>query len=92
MRIWTDCSGSVITTELALVASMVVAGVAAGMATLTDALNSEMADLSNAIESIDQSYVYGGIQSPDARTAGSGFIDYQPPLTVAQPTCTVFGE
>ena len=92
MNLWNDCSGGVITTELAVVTSMVVAGVTAGLANLTAVMNAELNDVASAIQNVNQSYGYTGIQSYDAYTAGSGFVDQRDVELFMAPSCTLVGE
>ena len=92
MRIWTDCSGGVITTELTLVTSMIVAGITAGLANLGTAVQSELNDLASAVQTVNQSYAYTGVTSPDARTAGSGFVDYRDSEVSASPVCLIVAD
>lgn len=91
MRIWNDCSGGVFTTELILVTSMVVAGVATGLANYRNAIQSELADLASGVQSINQSFAFTGIRGPNKRTAGSQYVDYRD-IEVIRPTCIQYAE
>jgi Flp pilus assembly pilin Flp len=72
---WSDENGVIISAEMILVLSIVVIAVVAGLATLRDAVVTELADVGGAIGSQDQSFVYSGVVSHSAATAGSTFAD-----------------
>ncbi len=59
-RFWTDQVGAIVSGEIALIATVAVTGVMAGMVTMRDAVNSELEDLAGAFTSLDQSYAYSG--------------------------------
>lgn len=69
--------GFLISTEITLLSSMLVAGVTVGMATLRDSTLAEMNDVSEAIGSLDQSFSFSGVRNRHgtAYAAGSGFRD-----------------
>jgi Flp pilus assembly pilin Flp len=72
---WNDENGVIISAEMILVLSIVVIAVVAGLATLRDAIVTELADVGAAIGSQDQSFVYTGVVAHSAATAGSSFTD-----------------
>jgi hypothetical protein len=74
-RLWSDQSGFVISSELILVATILVIGMIAGLATVRDQVVTELADIAAAISDLDQSYSFGNIVSPSASTNGSNFVD-----------------
>lgn len=76
-NLWTDESGSIITSELVLVSTILVVGLVSSLTAMRDAFIAEMTDLTAGIASIDQSFAIGGTQSLDgsAYTAGSLFVD-----------------
>ena len=75
MRLWRDEVGFVVSTELILIATIVVIGLITGLTTVRDAVVHELADVADAVSEIDQSYEWGGITAHCARTAGSQFRD-----------------
>jgi Flp pilus assembly pilin Flp len=75
LSLWRDECGAIYSTELLLVTSVVIAGLASGLTSFRDAVNSEFTDIAAAVQELNQSYLYGGIRSPRARTAGSDFVD-----------------
>ena len=82
-KLFNDEVGFVISAELILVLTIAVLGMVVGLASVRDAINSELVDLSNAFGAIDQSYnVVGntkfkvaGTVPGHASVAGFGFID-----------------
>jgi hypothetical protein len=75
MRLWRDDAGFVVSTELVLVATILVIGVTIGQATLRDAVIAELADTSGAINDINQSYSYSTITGHSSSVSGSLFDD-----------------
>lgn len=74
-RILRDDAGFVVSTELVLVSTLLVIGVLIGQATLRDAVISELADTSEAINEMNQAYSYSGMTGHGASVAGSSFTD-----------------
>ena len=91
-RIWNDCDGGVVSTELLMVTSVLVAGLASGLTTVRDAVNNEMADIATSVQSLNQSFGYVGVQSPSTQTAGSEYLDRREAITPIAPTCIVMQE
>ena len=74
-RLWTDEAGFVVSTELVLVATILVIGMVVGLATVRDAVVTELADVAAAIGSVSQSYVWDEVTGHSSATAGSEFQD-----------------
>ena len=83
-KFFNDEAGFVISAELVLVLTIAVLGMVVGLASVRDAINAELVDLSNAFGAIDQSYnvvgnlktrVHGDITPVHARVAAFGFND-----------------
>lgn len=74
-RFWNDQNGAVVSSELALVGTVVVIGMVTGLANLRDTVTSELADTAQAIGGINQSYQVQGISSPSASVGSSQFVD-----------------
>jgi Flp pilus assembly pilin Flp len=74
-QLWADEAGFVVSTELVLVATILVIGMVVGLATVRDAVVQELADVGAAIGSINQSYVYSEVSGHSAATAGSEYQD-----------------
>ena len=74
-NLWNDEAGFIISAELVLIATILVIGMIAGLASARDAAITELADLGGAIGSANQSFVFGGAVGHNSNTAGSGFAD-----------------
>jgi hypothetical protein len=72
---WNDEAGAIISAELVLVLTIAVIGMVVGLASVRDAVVTELGDVGQAIANIDQSYTYTGIVGHSSATAGSGFAD-----------------
>lgn len=70
-----DEAGFVISTELMLVATILVIGLIVGQATLRDQVVTELADVADAISAVDQSYQISDITGHSSSTAGTIFDD-----------------
>lgn len=83
LELWNDDAGFIISSELVLVATILVVGLIVGLSEVQHAVVGELNDVSEAIGSLNQSYAYSGFSKVDlaciqhARTAGSIFIDHQ---------------
>jgi hypothetical protein len=74
--------GFILTTELILIATILVIGMVVGMVTIRDAVTAEAEDVAEAIGSLNQSYSTNGIQQGNnggipAYVIGSIYEDYQ---------------
>jgi hypothetical protein len=77
-RLWADEAGFVVSTELVLVATVLVIGLIVGLTELRNQVVQELGDVAMAIGNINQSYVYDGIMKEGVgETAGSMFHDYE---------------
>lgn len=75
-RLWQEESGAILSSELLLVSTLLVVGMVAGLDAARNAVLTEMADVSAAIGTMNQSFSIGGTFSEaGASTAGSQFID-----------------
>ena len=74
-KLWMDEGGATISAELALVGTILVIGVVVGLSAVQDAVNTELADLGQAIGNLDQSYSTGGVSGHHAATSSSAYAD-----------------
>jgi len=74
-RLWSDEAGFVISSELVLIATVLVIGLLTGLATVREAVVQELGDVANAIGIVDQSYSYSAVTSHNSSTAGSSLAD-----------------
>lgn len=90
-QIWNDCEGGVLSTELLLVTSVLVAGLSTGLTSVRDAVIGEFADVANSVQSLNQSFLYYGPKGPSAMTSGSDYADRYDPISTAH-SCIVLDE
>ncbi len=74
-KLWNDEAGFVVSSELVLIATILVIGMITGLVTVRDQVVQELADVAGAMSDIDQSYAYTGVNAHNAATAGSDFLD-----------------
>ena len=74
-KLWMDEAGFIVSSELVLLATIVVIGIIAGMTTVRDQVVTELGDVADAISEVDQTYSYSGVVGHSASTAGSSFND-----------------
>ena len=84
-KFWNDESGFIVSSELILIATIMVIGLIAGMVEIQYAVVGELNDISEAIGSLNQSFsftgftgtkVIGGVTSVKSQTFGSIFVDH----------------
>ena len=85
-NLWTDDAGAIIAAEYLFVATILVIGIIVGLASVRDAINTELAELANAYLALSQGYVLSGQSGCCSATDGSQAIDT--PSLVAEPICT----
>lgn len=59
--LWRDECGFILSTELLMIATIVVVGLMAGFVVLRDAALGELADVAGAVGGLNQSYCYPGV-------------------------------
>lgn len=74
-QLWNDENGFVVSTELVLIATVLVLGMIVGLTTLRDQVIAELADVAAAFSNSNQSYSFSGITGHSSSTAGSVFDD-----------------
>ncbi|MCC9605431.1 hypothetical protein LOC68_22985 [Blastopirellula sp. JC732] len=74
-RLWNDEAGFIVSTELILIATIVVIGLIVGLAAVRDAVTAELSDVAGAIQEMDQSYVFYSVRGHSAAVSGSGYAD-----------------
>jgi hypothetical protein len=75
LKLWKDDAGAIISAEFLFVATILVIGLIVGLATVRDALNTELAELANAFLALSQGYIISGQSGCCAATDGSQAID-----------------
>lgn len=74
-QFWKDEEGFVVSSELILIATILVIGLITGLTTIRDQVVQELGDVADAVSEINQSYSYAGITAHSATTAQSVFLD-----------------
>lgn len=73
--LWSDEAGFVISSELILIAALIVVGLLVGLATVRDQVVQELADSADAISELQQDYQWSGTAGHTSSAAGSLFND-----------------
>lgn len=73
--LWNDEVGFIISSELILIATILVIGMIVGLTTVRDQVVQELADIASAFSDVTQSYSYTGVTGHTSSTAGSNFND-----------------
>lgn len=79
--LWNDDAGIILSSELILIATILVIGLIVGLVELQCAVVGELSDIGDAVGNLDQSYVISGIVSKKSTggikgyTAGSQYWD-----------------
>jgi len=68
---WNDEAGFVVSTELALVATILVIGMVVGLTSIRDQVVQELADIAGMVSQLNQSYSFSAITGHHSSTAGS---------------------
>jgi Flp pilus assembly pilin Flp len=74
-QLWQDEAGFVMSSELVLIATIMVIGIIAGQTAVRDAVVGELADVAAAIGDVNQSYSFGAVTGHCSSTSGSIFMD-----------------
>ena len=74
-KLWLDDAGFIASTELVLVATLLVIGVTVGHTTLRDAVVAELADTAEALQTPNQSYSYSNATGHSSSISGTFFTD-----------------
>ena len=74
-QLWNDDAGFIVSVELVLIATIAVIGLIAGMTAARDAVVSELSDVAGAVQDLNQSYTYTGVDGHSALTDGSDYVD-----------------
>jgi hypothetical protein len=75
--LWKDEGGAVLSAELIMIMTLLLAATAVGISTLRNALVTELADVAAAIGSLNQSYTVGGITGHHSGASAQAYSDAQ---------------
>lgn len=70
-----DEAGFIVSIELILISTIAVLGILVGLASMRDAVVSELSDVAGAVQDLNQSYAFFGVIGHASSTAGSDFVD-----------------
>lgn len=73
--LWADEAGFIVSSELVLVATILVIAMVVGLQTVRDAVLQELGDVGAAIAAISQDYSYGGATGHCSAVNGSVYMD-----------------
>jgi Flp pilus assembly pilin Flp len=74
-QLWVDENGFVVSTELALIATILVIGMVVGLTSIRDQVVQELADIAGMVSQLNQSYSFSAITGHHSSTAGSYGVD-----------------
>jgi Flp pilus assembly pilin Flp len=99
---WNDETGFIVSAELILIATILVIGLIVGLTEVQAAVVSELNDVSCAIGSLNQSYVFYGFTGCKGTTTGSIYHDFPDSCdncavdlcasNIALPECGIIGN
>jgi hypothetical protein len=75
LRLWSDEAGFVISSELILIAAILVMGLLTGLATIRDQIVQELGDVADAVSELQQDFQWSGTTGHSSTVAGSIFTD-----------------
>jgi len=84
-NLWKDDAGAILAAEYLFIATILVIGIIVGLASVRDAVVSELAELANAYLALSQGYTISGQSGCCSATDGSQAIDT--PALVPDPVC-----
>src|SRR3954462_12928000 len=85
VSMWSDDRGALIASEFLFVATILVIGIIVGLASVRDAVNTELSERANSILALSQGYSTRGQEGCGSGTAGSQAMDT--PALVPGPLC-----
>jgi Flp pilus assembly pilin Flp len=74
-RFWSDDRGAIIAAEYLFVVTILIIGTMVGLASVREAINTELAEVANALLALSQGYTIQGSTTPNATIEGSTAID-----------------
>jgi len=74
-RLWEDQNGFIVSSELVLLASVILIPLLVGMQTVRDSVVQELGDVGQGVGNLVQSYWYAGVAGHHSYASGSQFVD-----------------
>lgn len=75
LRCWKDDCGALLSSEFLFVSTILVIGVVVGLASVRDALNTELTEIGNALLALSQGYSVQGVSTSTTFVDGSEAFD-----------------
>jgi len=73
--LWSDDRAFVVSSELVLIATIMVIGMVVGLVTVRDQVVQELADVAAAVSRTEQAFSFSGVTGHSSSLAGSAFDD-----------------
>ena len=73
-RVWKDEAGFVVSTELVLIATILVIAMVVGLATVRNHVVQELGDVALAIGNLNQSFMWTGVEGRQGSSGASGSV------------------
>lgn len=73
--LWKDDAGFVVSSELVLIATIVVLSLVVGLSEVANGVNEELEDVGSAVGSMNQTLRYSGFAGHKGAISGSHFVD-----------------
>jgi Flp pilus assembly pilin Flp len=89
-RLWNEDEGAIVASEYLLVVTILVIGIIVGLASLREAINTELAELGNAFLALSQGYSFSGEANGTGSVDGSEAFDTPGLLQEISPTPPAF--
>jgi len=91
-RLWKEEAGAIVSSELVLIATLLVIGVVTGLSSVRTAVVTELGDVADAIGTINQSFSFGGTTGHHSATSASAFTDTPDACDDVGQNCTQTGN
>ncbi|MBX3413422.1 MAG: hypothetical protein KF708_12100 [Pirellulales bacterium] len=91
-RLWKEEAGAIVSSELVLIATLLVIGVVTGLSSVRTAVVTELGDVADAIGTINQSFSFGGTTGHHSATSASAFTDTPDACDAVGQNCTQTGN
>jgi len=90
-KLWNDDAGAILAVEWTLLAGVMVMGVSAGAVAVRNAVNEQMTNVANSLQTMGPQFTYSGWRTASASVPGYQSPYVPVPLTVQQvaPNVTV---
>jgi Flp pilus assembly pilin Flp len=91
-RLWKEDTGAIVSSELILVATLLVIGIVTGLSSVRTAVVTELGDWADGIGAVNQSFSFGGTTGHHSATSASAFTDAPDACDDVGANCTQTGN